>query len=117
MVAFCEEASTQRWACQVQRRAGADETDKGGQAADLVRSRSTRLQRQLREEDSLITNGEIKDAIEEARKRVGPELAELLTAEAMTEEEMEKLDTRKEITRLLLVLELLRRAKQEGDTM
>jgi len=35
---------------------------------------------------------DIQKAVDEARKRVGSELAELLTAEAMTEEEMDEVE-------------------------
>ena len=40
----------------------------------------------------MISLRDVRDAIDKARERVGPELAELLTAEAMTEEEMDELE-------------------------
>jgi hypothetical protein len=42
--------------------------------------------------DVRITENDVRKAIEEARERVGPEFAELLTAPAMTEEEMDALE-------------------------
>ena len=42
--------------------------------------------------DVKITKNDVERAIEEARERVGPEFAELLTAPAMTEEEMDAVD-------------------------
>ena len=39
-----------------------------------------------------ITEADVSKAIEEARQRVGPELAELLAAPAMTDEEMDELE-------------------------
>jgi len=44
------------------------------------------------EGDVRITEADVSKAIEEARQRVGPELAELLTAPAMTDEEMDELE-------------------------
>lgn len=38
-----------------------------------------------------ITEGDVQKAVEDARERVGPELAELLTAQTMTDEEMDEL--------------------------
>jgi len=43
-------------------------------------------------EDVRITEADVSKAIEEARQRVGPELAALLTAPAMTDEEMDELE-------------------------
>ena len=43
-------------------------------------------------EDVRITEADVSKAIEEARQRVGPEFAELLTAPAMTDEEMDELE-------------------------
>ena len=42
--------------------------------------------------DVKITKDDVERAIEEARQRVGPEFAELLTAPAMTEEEMDAIE-------------------------
>ena len=44
------------------------------------------------EGDVRITEADVSKAIEEARQRVGPEFAELLTAPAMTDEEMDELE-------------------------
>jgi len=46
--------------------------------------------------DTKLTKGDVRRAIEEARERVGPELAELLIAPAMTEEEMDGIETEDE---------------------
>jgi hypothetical protein len=46
--------------------------------------------------DVRITKDDVRRAIEEARERVGPELAELLTAPTMTEEEMDAIETEDE---------------------
>lgn len=46
--------------------------------------------------DVRITEGDVAKAIQEARERVGPEVAELMTAPAMTEEEMEEARRRQE---------------------
>ena len=41
---------------------------------------------------SLISLRDVSDAVDKARERLGSELAELLTAEPMTEEEMDELE-------------------------